>query len=280
MAYCLPTGLAVVAQQQAPRMAPGVSLYVNQRIFAPGTKECASLSTLNVKTVELSVYATDIETLVPNAGVSYAGDDATNPLSVAHHLRAMTLTKPLRRWSVGVKDFYPDSWRRQQIDLPHLPSGVYILQAQRRGEHQARLVCHFAAGTGGETLAGCGEGLAGARRRAGPRWPICRSRCMMTRDACRRSAPAPMALPPSPRPPRNMLWLASRGEEPAFAHAQIPADEKPFLIYAYCDRPIYRPGQLVRFRGTVRDVQRGVYSLPKAPVGAGADQNTRRCGGV
>ena len=62
---------------------------------------------------------------------------------------------------------------------------------------------------------------------------------------------------------KQKLWLAARGEEPAFARAPAPAQEKPFLIYMYADRPIYRPGQLVHFRGTVRAVQRGVYSLPK-----------------
>jgi uncharacterized protein YfaS (alpha-2-macroglobulin family) len=59
------------------------------------------------------------------------------------------------------------------------------------------------------------------------------------------------------------LWVVATDGDPAFARAPAPEAEKPYRVYLYTDRPIYRPGQLVHFRGTVRAARRGVYSLPR-----------------
>ena len=122
-----------VAGQSSP-YAPNVSVYVSQRIFPPQTPASISLTTYNLKNAVLSIYATDIATLVPNAEVIDAGDNSAD--SVVRRLAAMKLDAPCRRWSVAVKDFYRDTNRRQQVELPQLHSGVYILQAQ--GEEPPR----------------------------------------------------------------------------------------------------------------------------------------------
>ncbi len=64
--------------------------------------------------------------------------------------------------------------------------------------------------------------------------------------------------------PNESCYLASRQGAPAFAMAVSPGSEAPYLIYMYTDRPIYRPGHVVRFRGTLRAASRGRYSLPPA----------------
>jgi len=57
-------------------------------------------------------------------------------------------------------------------------------------------------------------------------------------------------------------WLAATGGDPTFVMPSAPGTVQPFKAYVYTDRPVYRPGHLVQFRGTVRRAERGAYRMP------------------
>ena len=62
---------------------------------------------------------------------------------------------------------------------------------------------------------------------------------------------------PTPAPTATIdgnLWIeGAGGGQPAFVLAGAPPSPPPFTVYAYTDRPIYRPSQKVEFKGIIRD---------------------------
>jgi len=69
---------------------------------------------------------------------------------------------------------------------------------------------------------------------------------------------------PVPGEPENRLIFAYQGDSIAYVTSYTNEIEagKPAL-YAYTDRPIYRPGQLVYFKGIVRHLSGDAYRLPQ-----------------
>lgn len=264
----LALNITAMAQRHAPHAAanalvPNLSIYVAQRVFPPNKPMTASLSTFNLKQATLAVFRTEIKEVVPNAAVIYAGDNPANPIGVPHRLRAMKLGTPHKRWPVVVKDSYQNSWREQQVKLPKLPSGVYILQA-RSGKVTART--WFAVSTQALVVKRSPDVLKAWLVTTESGQPVANASIVLYDEhgplrTERTESDGIATFPATQR--EQKLWLASRGGEPAFSRAAAPEDEKPYAVYMYSDRPIYRPGQLVRFRGTVRAVHRGAYSLPK-----------------
>ncbi|MDQ7824415.1 MAG: MG2 domain-containing protein [Candidatus Eremiobacteraeota bacterium] len=60
-------------------------------------------------------------------------------------------------------------------------------------------------------------------------------------------------------------------------HPLIPEFNDPHRIYLYTDRPLYRPGQVVHFKGIVRKEVHGSYeNLPGAPVTLYAEDQERK----
>ena len=72
------------------------------------------------------------------------------------------------------------------------------------------------------------------------------------------------STPLVPGEPENRLIFACQGDSIAFVTSYTTelGDGKPAL-YVYTDRPIYRPGQLVYFKGIVRHLSGDTYRLPQ-----------------
>lgn len=82
-----------------------------------------------------------------------------------------------------------------------------------------------------------------------------------------------------PAGPGAVSVIAEAGGSTAFtrAEAYFYDPERPFRVYLYTDRPIYRPGQTVYYKGIVRERDGGGYRVPvgepvrvqvRAPTGA------------
>ncbi|MEW6227892.1 MAG: MG2 domain-containing protein [Bacillota bacterium] len=64
--------------------------------------------------------------------------------------------------------------------------------------------------------------------------------------------------------PAGRLVIARKGESPAFVTTYWETPRSDSLkIYAYTDRPVYRPGQEVHFKGIVREFFNDLYRLPQ-----------------
>lgn len=260
----LPLLCALAGLAAPPKLDPAnLSLQVYQRIFPPQKPPKLALELYNLRSASIRIYLTTIEALIPNAAVLETSNDRKNPNSVAGRLARMTLGKPIKTVPMAVKKFYPNQWSYQQVALPKLPSGVYVIEAAGGGvakrtwlaiSTRALLVkrspdvvtAWLVNATSGKPVPGMTLVLYDAKGKS-----------QVTRTGA-----DGLATFKSPTA-RGPLWLAARGTEPAFVRASAPSEEKPYQVYLYTDRPIYRPGQTVHFRGTVRAVTRGEYSLPK-----------------
>ena len=67
------------------------------------------------------------------------------------------------------------------------------------------------------------------------------SRTIRARVACRVSSEQ-----------ANMWVYGEKGGSPAFVISGTPPPPEPYAVYVVTDRPIYRPGHKVQFKGTVR----------------------------
>jgi len=243
-------------------MAPNLSIYVSQRIFPPSKSSTASLSTFNLKSARLAIYDTTIEALVPNAAVINAADNRKDPNSVAGRLAKMDLTSPRIAWTEVMKKTYPNNWAQQIVKLPRLSSGVYVLEAKGGGitvrtwfaVSMQVLLVKRSPDVVKAWLVNSEDGKPAANAAVAAYDVNGRLQTVHTSADGIAVFSAVHGYQP--------IWIATRGGEPAFARASAPEQEKPYLVFMYSDRPIYRPGQLVRFRGTVRAVHRGEYSLP------------------
>jgi len=257
--------LCALAALAAPaKLDPAnLTLQVYQRIFPPRKPPTLTLELYNLRSVTLRIYPTDIESLIPNAAVLETSNDRKNPNSVVGRLARMSLSRPVKTLTVTVKKYYPNQWTYPPFKLPKLPSGVYVVEASGGGvtkrtwlavSSDALLVkrspdvvtAWLVNATSGKPIAGVPLALYDAKGK--------------TQTA--RTGADGLATFKTPTA-HGPLWVAAREHEPAFARASSPPEEKPYQVYLYTDRPIYRPGQVVHFRGTVRAVTRGEYSLPK-----------------
>ncbi|MHB9132320.1 MAG: alpha-2-macroglobulin family protein [Armatimonadota bacterium] len=260
---CICLLLAGLAFAAGNPHAPNIErFYLYQRTFPPNKPVKVTLNVYNLHQVTMALYRVNIEQVIPNAAILQQSDDRRNPNSVYGRLMAMSLPRPVKQWPVTIKHFYPNQFLQQTVTLPKLPSGVYVLEARGGGVVQRTwlaiswraLVVERSPDVvkawlvheeTGRPVPGVPLALYGEKGRL---------QVVNTGSDGLATFPAPAGYGP--------LWVAARSGDPAFAHAQAPEMEKPYRIYLYTDRPVYRPGNLVRFRGTVRGVQRGVYSLP------------------
>ena len=221
---------------------------------SPTTKEVKlSLSTYNLHRVTLSVYAAGIEQLIPNTTVLNAGDDSINDVgSVGWRLRRMKLGRAIHTWSVDIKDYYTNDWRYRAVKVPALLPGVYVIQGSGGGAFQRTW---FAVSSRAlftkrspDVVKAWLVSTDGRRVIANVPLTLYNDKGRVQTVTTDADGLATFAAPNS----GEALWIAAQSEEPAFARAGQPPEEKPYRVFLYTDRPIYRPGQLVHFKGTVR----------------------------
>jgi len=256
--------LACAVGSAADSKAPNLQLSVSQRSFFAGKPALLSLSLYNLKQARVAVYAVTMETLAPNAG-AVASDDRTNKNSLQYrlgHLNLKTLA-PVKQWTASVPKLERDYWNELDVKVPLLPAGVYVVSATGGGVQKrtwfavssrallakrspGEVLAWVANGASGQPVAGLPVALFGEKGKL--------ATAVTTGDGLVKFVAPPLTTP---------CWIATQSGDPAFALATSPSTEDPYRAYLYTDRPIYRPGQTVRFRGTVRASEGPKYSPPQ-----------------
>jgi uncharacterized protein YfaS (alpha-2-macroglobulin family) len=257
----------VVPQQEAKRRAhaPNVQVEVHRRTFMPGDKAYVRVSLYNLNTATLAAYRIDLEELVPNAK-TVSISDPKNQDGLPYRLKRLDLSKggSAATWTVVLKKTYPDSWRSHDAKLPPLAPGVYVIVAKGGGVTQRtwlaisshalvtkrspdKLMGWLVNAKTGQPVVGATVAIYNEKGRAAV--------VTTERDGRFRYA-TPSAT--------ELLWAAARTGDPAFVAANPPPKAPAYRAYVYTDRPIYRPGHTVRFRGTVRKVNRKGYAVEPA----------------
>ena len=205
---------------------------------------------------------------------------------------------PIREWTDPIKEEWRDTWRLYSTALgvgEPLPTGDYLLQANvgpleedgRVGNRWPSALVFSVVDTvivtkraHGEFLAWAldydtGEPVAGLEVQAGSHWPSPSSRTATTDT----DGLARFAIPEGAAGQRAYRYVRvdadgrhgvasshwSQGISPwelgVPVREYVPREEG----HVYTDRPIYRPGETVYYKGVVRDENDATYSIPAPP---------------
>ena len=252
-------GMLGVAWGQ-PAKAPNLQVTLRQRTFPAGEKLPLELSTYNMKQATLALYPVQLSTLAPNAFAASQSDAKTRG-SLPDLLARLNLRelRAVRRWTVTVKDPAANSWEETEVQMSPLPAGVYVLQATG-GQVEKRtwlavstrallvkrspseILAWVVNAKTGQPVVGLPVALFDEEGKA--------ATLRTTGEGLVKFAPLPIG---------KAAWVTTAAGDPAFALASSPYKLDPYEAYVYTDRPVYRPGHLVHFRGTVREVLENGY---------------------
>ncbi|MGD9518438.1 MAG: alpha-2-macroglobulin [Armatimonadota bacterium] len=258
---------ALCQPQQNPEekaTKPNLRVGAYQGVFTTTQEPMVAVSLYNLVRAQVSAYEVDLQQLVPNAA-ALTVSDPKHAQSVQARLNALDLSKLrlVKRWKVSLDKTYPDEWRDVESKAPLKTPGVYVIQASAKGVETRtwlaitrwamlvkrspdKVLAWLVEVETGKPVEGASVALCDLKERIAVE--------KTARDGLVRFPAPPLDVP---------CLLATHGGDPAFAVSNGPGREQPYQIYLFTDRPIYRPGHVVRFRGTVRAVERRRYSFPE-----------------
>lgn len=255
-------------------LAPGdatLEMYIHQHIFTPGERPqitCHGFTESDA--IAVGVYKVDLDSFLTQFGGSlqrllgmrsYYGDSGTAPRTSLESISALTRAE-LMSARITARD--SEGVYTQRIDLPELAPGLYVVAANA-GDRQA-LGWVMVTGLGLVTKSSgngmlayavdlkTGEPAPGAevQVRSGPGEVVSGKT-----DA---SGLLEMKLPTRERGGSENTIVARSGESFAFVSTWTGGmRESADVVYAYTDRPVYRPGQKVFFKGIVRRFESESY---------------------
>ena len=243
--------------------AANVDVEVYQRIVPVGEKAEIRAWLYNTKKATFKAYRVPLEDLAPNAYAVYESDEDEKG-SLPYRLKRLDVRgiPVAAKWTLQLKEIYEDSWESRDLKVPKLKPGVYVITMTGGGvEDRTWLAASNRAllskrspdvVLGWLVNANTGQPVAGS-------WVHLYDR--NGRVAAKQTERDGTVQFPAPTE-GDICWMAATGGDPAFVMPSAPRGVDPYEAFVYTDRPIYRPGHLVRFRGTVRRVERGQYSVP------------------
>jgi hypothetical protein len=243
---------------------PTVSVSVGN-IFLPGSEVQYYLSWRNVKSVELSLYKVDLA-----RDVKFSGDDNTG-----NWLQRIALGELVTSWSKETKDKgdYKPGQEQMRLDKK-LPAGAYVIEAKGGGELARDLILVTDASlvlktSGKQALAYfCnaldGSPVANARLKL---WERYHDGSWHWRDAEAKTDKDGLAVfDLSKATSRDQLFVAAAIEDRqafsfGYSHYYNPGHQ-PWRIYAFTDRPAYRPKETAQWKFIARQYNGSAYSTP------------------
>ncbi len=256
--------LTTVAPAQEEHQAPNVDIEAFVRIWPTTQKVQLRAWLYNTKKATLEAYRVDLDEIVPDASAIYESDE-DEPDSVAYRVKHLDLSGRSRsaRWTVTLKKIYEDSWMDRDIEAPKLPPGVYVISMTGGGVEERTWV---AVSDRALVSKRSPDVVFGWLVNAQTGRPIEGSWVHLFDDEGRVAAKQTErdgTVTFDTSDASGHYWLAATGGAPTFVMPSAPRSVQPFKAYVHTDRPVYRPGHLVQFRGTVRRAERGAYRLPE-----------------
>jgi uncharacterized protein YfaS (alpha-2-macroglobulin family) len=236
------------AQRAALRRVskPNLDVHMYRRCYTPDEEVALNLTTYNLHTVTFSLYRLDLPSLIPT---SKALEDFGKRIRGVDVGRLRTV----RTWKYGLGTIYPDQWTERQAPVKHLAPGAYLVRVRGGGvekrtwlavteiallakRSRQELLVYAAQAHSGQPVSDLqltvtdaqGNHVADATDRQG---------------ICRLKLAADQA--------NAWIYGMKRGS-PAFVLAGAPGAPEPYTAYVVTDRPVYRPGHKVQYKGTIR----------------------------
>ena len=242
---------------------PYLNLYASQRVFTPGETPKVELhGFVPQKEVRLGVYRLDAERVARDGGYQRA----LEPLARPEDAKAVEGRGiEVKRLDAIVAERDAEGAFVQTLPVGALGEGAYFVQC-RAGDKVAstvllvsRLALVTKAGSDGRTLLYTADLATGA--------PVGGASILDGRGReLGRTGPdglLDLVLPDAPKDSPTRVVMARHGDSVALVSAYVrPREEARTWIDAYCERPAYRPGDTVRFKGFVRRGDGDGYRLP------------------
>jgi len=254
--------------------APDLDLYVHQHIFTPDERPrvtCKGFVESDALAVRL--YNVDLDAfLLKSSGDlqrllgirSYYGDSAMKPPVNLDENPSLILVESLLA-PIDTRDL--EGVFTQRVALPKLGPGLYVVAVKGDNIQKLGWVMVTSLGlitktAGQEMLAYTVDLKRGAPIAAANISAYVESN-VVTSGKTDDGGILSLALPSKAKGSSQPTIIARKGESFAFVSAWFSSTEQSGrLIYAYTDRPVYRPGQRVYFRGIVRQTAGGRYAVP------------------
>ena len=256
-------------------LAPGpakLDLYVHQHIFTPDERPQVTCDGyVESSTLDVRVYKVDLDALLATHGgdlhellgvQSYYGDWQSRV-----NLTDRPGLAPVESLSSPITKREAEGNFVQRIDLPRLRPGMYVIAV--RGDDIQELDWLMVTSIGLITKAAAGRCLGfvvdlktGAPV-SGAEVVVYQDAETIARGRTGADGLVSLALPSGAHSEEAQRIIARSGESAAFVSAYLSSSEQAkHVVYAYTDRPVYRPGQKVYFRGIVRSREGDQYAVP------------------
>jgi|GEM_PF-180921 len=241
-------------------------------VFLPNSEIQFGLNWRNVKRVELALYPVDL-----TQDVNLARVDGTRRIDWLHSIDLAGREK-VKSWAHDTKDKNDHRPGNGMLRVDgKLRPGAYVLEAQGGGKSARDLVLVTDAAlllkTSGKTAlvfvtdALTGKPLANAKTRIWERWHVGNNR-WEARSQDKVTDKDGLAVFEVTRVVNNSVEVfaaAKLGDKQAFSPGNSYSYRDPsesWRIYAFTDRPAYRPKEKVEWKAVVRRYNGSVYSTP------------------
>lgn len=258
-------------------LAPGkpfLDLYIHQHVFIP--REAIQITLkgyVESSAFDVSMYRVDLDSfLLKSSGSlqrllgvnSYYGDtQAQSRVDLAQN----AALAPVESFKQNISGREADGCFTQRIDLPSLGPGLYVLSTkagdiQRLGWVMVTSLGLVTKTAGGQMLAYTTDLKTGAVVASADVKVYGDSSELAASGVTGPDGLVSLDIPIKSGESTERTIVARSGESFAFVSAYLSSSESSGnLIYSYTDRPVYRPGQKVYFRGIARRFADGRYQV-------------------
>ena len=261
----VPEGKTLPLAIKATPNAPYLNLYASQKVFTPNESPTLDVSAFNPgHPFRLDVFRVDLDKVVKEKGYQAAvrpfiSDGSSSPSPDAKDLVLSQVTKPT--------DLDAEGRYVKSVRLGPLAEGTYLVRGGD-GKNRANAIIFVSRigmitkSTAENTLCYVTDLVTG-NPVAGVTISTARANALTAVATTDHNGLATVSKPSDPD--QHQVLLARRSPSVALVDTSSPnPDDRATFITAYCERPAYRPGDTVNFKGFVRRRDVSGYALPGA----------------
>jgi alpha-2-macroglobulin len=225
---------------------PSITVAVGQT-FLPDSEQEVALSWRNVKSVQLTIAAIDLTR------------DSTN--TTLEWIESIALTKRVRQWTIETSDAGDHVPGHQRVRItPKLETGAYVIEASSGTQRSRQLLlvtdAHVLVHHTGKRVDAfvshvvTGEPIAGAQVTL---WMQSNNDPRRFLKQTRETNASGIAEIEIPREAAGSFWIAAakgarQAFHPFYGYRGYQSDDLQWRLYAFTDRPAYRPNETVHWK--------------------------------
>ena len=255
---------------------PQLNLYIHQHIFTPDEKARITChGFVPVNELQMRIYKVDTERFLSRSNGSLR--DMLNQSEDASPLSRNTSLDLDKNWSLSLVKSIPilivkrdlEGVFTQRINLPALEPGMYITDLKTEKLRQFGWIMVTSLGmvtkTAGKEILAYTVDLKTGVPRPSADVMVYVGKQVFASGKTDSKGLVTLSLSKEIRNYDSEMIVARDGSSFAFVSEHFSSMEKSDkTIYAYTERPVYKPGQKVFFKGMVRETKSGGYVVPSS----------------